>query len=131
MTTTSRTSKAQALLYNKPAEQASLNEPVDLADAMWTVQFRGPYGAADGTHCLDRNEVEQYNADPDGFAAKELGFASADEYREWVEARGYALCSERTKSGKLCRNPVLMKPGESWSECHRSRPCASHGRGRS
>jgi hypothetical protein len=109
--------------------KAKINEPVDLADATWIVEFDGPCGTADGTHSLGRDEVEQYNADPDLFAAKALGFATADEYREWVECNGAPLCGERTKSGKLCRNQIgrIQQSPDNWREHHRSRACASHG----
>ena len=83
-----------------PGMTQALNKPVDLDDAMWTVTPHGPGGSA-GMLWLDRDEVEQYNADPDGYVAKELGFTSVDEYREWVAVDGTALCCERTRAGHL------------------------------
>jgi MT-A70 len=74
---------------------------------------------------LSHDEAVQYNADPDLFAAKYLGFNSVDEYREWIKLSGMALCSERTRSGRLCRLNVSggsLSPAE-WLERHRSEPC--------
>jgi hypothetical protein len=109
--------------------RASANINHIVPDPVWIVDFEGPCGTADGMHFLNRQEAVEYNADPDLFAAKHLGFATADEYREWVETQGYALCSERTKSGRLCRNLIgggQLDPAE-WRARHRSAPCFNHG----
>jgi hypothetical protein len=117
-------SRRRSVKYDEP-----LNKPVSDSDCTWLVYLKVP---SSGRHepyylFLNRDEASEYNADPDLFAAKQFGFASADEYREWVEVGGAALCSERTRSGKLCRNSIEMtrRPKE-WRERHRSAPCWSH-----
>ena len=67
-----------------------INRPVD---PTWIVHFHGPGGGAPGGPMyLDQREATEYNADPDLFAAKHLGFVSADEYREWRARHRSAPC---------------------------------------
>jgi hypothetical protein len=107
--------------------QKRLNEPVSLNNCIWEVCFTTPWGGE--KNFLDREEVERYNADPDAFAARHFGFSSADEYREWIETGGYALCGERARHGRLCRKLIgggALEPAE-WKQHHRSAPCSVHG----
>jgi hypothetical protein len=108
----------------------SINHPVDPAvAAFYVVAIRRAPDYGGKRLFLDPVEFDEYNRDPDLFAARHFGFATADEYREWVHCHGYPHCSEPTKSGQLCRNPVggFLKPCE-WREQHRSRPCFLHTR---
>ena len=110
----------------------SINKPVDPAvAAVYVVYIRCAPGYVGNRLFLDPVEFDEYNRDPDLFAARHFGFATADEYREWVHCHGNPHCSEPTKSksGRLCRNPVggFLKPCE-WREQHRSRPCPIHAR---
>jgi hypothetical protein len=109
------------------AQGAPLNDPVTEPEYIWSAHVACG-GCSGRTLYLDPDDVDQYNADPDLFVAKHFGFETVDEYREWVEARGSALCSERTAAGKLCRNSIGMtyRP-EVWRERHRSAPCSVHG----
>ena len=43
---------------------------------------------AGGKSSLTQEQILRYNADPDAFAARYFGFATADEYREWIEWKG-------------------------------------------
>src|SRR5262245_16483844 len=81
---------------------------------------------------LNQEQVAHYNADPDLFAAKYLGFNTADEYREWIAVGGNALCGERTKSGRLCSRKAVSQPQlepAEWLAHHRSEACRLHGGG--
>jgi len=44
--------------------------------------------------------VIEYNADPDDYAAKHLGFQEVDDHCEWVATNGTALCSVVTRHGR-------------------------------
>jgi hypothetical protein len=96
----------------RAAQDAQINKPIDLAEACWIVGIvaAGFIIGPNATLWLNRHEVEQYNADPDGYAAKSLGFVSVEEYHEFVAVNGDALCCERT-----------------WRELHRAVPCETHG----
>jgi hypothetical protein len=109
---------------------ASLNEPVSINDCLWEVGLHRPMPWPGVTFFLNRAEVERYNADPDRFAADHFGFALVADYREWVETDGRPLCSERTRSGALCRNGVTGGGADPdiWRRRHRSEPCAVHER---
>ena len=76
---------------------------------------------------LDQDELAEYLADPDLFAAEYLGL-TIDQYREWIALEGAALCGERTKAGHPCRSVVKYcdDPAE-WLELHRSVACVNHG----
>ena len=108
-----------------------LNDPIDPADYFYALCFRTPWGGE--TTFVGQDEMNQYNADPDAFAAKYFGL-TVDQYREWIETQATALCSERTRAGRLCRNPigagVLLTPKD-WLQHHRSAPCFIHGGGQS
>jgi hypothetical protein len=79
---------------------------------------------------LTEEEAAEYNADPDAYAAKYLGFSSVDQYREYIESEFIPMCSERTRSGRLCRCNVAgvsgLNPAQ-WREHHRPEPCPRHG----
>ena len=118
-------------IRDRIAQGVPVNEPVYQADATWVVGITTVCGGE--TLYLDEAEVAQYNADPDLFAAKHFGFKTADEYREWIATDGGARCSERTKSGELCRvfiSRIQLDPSE-WKKRHRSAPCTIHGGSRS
>jgi hypothetical protein len=115
------------------AGQGPLNAP---AWCEWYGNFYAPAGGA--TIGLDEDQVAAYNANPDRFVAEYMGFSTVAEYYEWVETDGTPLCSERTKSGTLCRNPngtgrsQLGAGGDQtgaarWRERHRTYPCSIHG----
>ena len=74
-------------------------------------------------------EINQYNANPDAYAARYFGL-TIDQYYEWVESHATALCSERTRSGRLCRNRIgagVLLTSSAWLQQHRSAPCFIHG----
>jgi hypothetical protein len=111
------------------------NRPVDLDEACWIVQVTKGDGTCE-TLWLDRDEVERYNADPDAYAAKEFGFVSVEEYREFAAVNGAALCSERTQAGHLCHNSIAGDFRDrhphtiaEWRERHRMAPCRIHAKG--
>jgi hypothetical protein len=91
---------------------------------IWPV---GPNGGC-GPLSLNLAGLAQYNADPDLFVAKELGFATAEQYREWVESKGVPLCSERTRHGRLCKNGNghIARSTKEWMKWHRADPCGLH-----
>jgi hypothetical protein len=105
----------------------SINKPIDPADATYVVDVQDAYYGFGKELCLDRDELDQYNRDPDLFTARHFGFATADQYREWIVLQGAALCSERTKSGRMCRTRLRDKlKASDWRKQHRSRPCHVH-----
>jgi hypothetical protein len=111
-----------------PAHRDQINQPVDPADCTYLICLEHPCGGE--TLDIDRAELDQYNRDPDGYAAAHFRFATADEYREWIACHGAALCSARTKSGRLCRaliSRIQLTPDE-WKRLHRSRSCTAHAK---
>jgi hypothetical protein len=77
----------------------------------------------------DASSVETYNSNPDAFAASHFGL-SISEYREWIESKGGALCSERTQKGRACRNTCgagYQLDSVMWRKLHRNFPCVIHG----
>jgi hypothetical protein len=104
----------------------SINQPIQDAEATYVVCVRRPAGAM--TLFLSADELAEYNTDPDLFAAKEFNLGKS-EYIEWVRLDGTALCGERTKSGRQCRNSVgggsQLDAGE-WKEKHRQIACSTH-----
>ncbi len=121
-------------MSNMPAERhaqalTSINRPIDPADATYVVYVAHPFFRGVALY-LDRDQLDQFNRDPDLFAAEHFGLATADHYREWVRSRGTALCSERTTSGCMCQFRIsrLHLNLREWREQHRSRPCPIHAR---
>lgn len=96
--------------------------------AIYELNFAAPWGGC--SVVVDRAEAVEYSRDPDAYAARHLGFANSEQYREWVATDGTALCSERTRAGRMCRNSVgghgQLDPAE-WIVLHRSRACRMHG----
>jgi hypothetical protein len=112
--------------YPHLSAQIPINKPIDPGDATFEVCVAHPCGG--NTLYLGRDELDQYNRDPDGYAAKHFGFDTAEEYREWINVTGAALCGARTKSGRLCGHLVSriqLNPTE-WKELHRNVFCAVH-----
>jgi hypothetical protein len=88
---------------------------------------RVPGGAND--IYLDEEQLELYNKDPDAYAGAHVGLSKV-EYIEWVEIDGAALCSNRTKTGDLCRNAtgrIQQRPAD-WKATHRKAQCSSHSK---
>jgi hypothetical protein len=112
-----------ARAINQPIE---LDPDIDCVHLIERFYLNGPSGT---NVWLDEEELARYNADPDQFTAAHFGFSTVDEYREWVACNNAALCSERTKSGKLCGNSIGMtyRP-ENWRARHRSGPCFLHAK---
>ena len=110
------------------AQAGWINKPIDPNDCAYLVCLEHPCGGE--TLEIGRRELDTYNADPDRYAAKHFGFATADEYREWIETNGTPLCSERTKSGHPCRQMVSrgqLDPAE-WKQLHRNVACWMHSK---
>jgi hypothetical protein len=113
---------------NSQDPHQQLNEPITEPELIWQVYFiTNRYGLGHNVFLAD-DEVPQYNANPDLFVAKYLGFATVDEYYEYVDACGAPQCSNHTKVGRPCRNSIgcSTNPAE-WRERHRSAPCFVHG----
>ena len=101
-----------------------INEAVRIAT--YGVQLRRTSGWEE-LH-FTQEQILRYNADPDAFAARYFGFATADEYREWIELEGQALCAGLTKLGRQCKSSVgagQLDPAE-WKRLHRVDFCAIH-----
>jgi hypothetical protein len=114
--------------HSAQAAFPNVNKPVDPADATYIICLATAWGG----EALDfgRAELDRYNRGPDAYAGRHFGFASGADYCEWVELRGGPLCSERTRAGKLCRNPIGRggRRPEDWLRLHRSGPCAIHSK---
>jgi hypothetical protein len=105
-----------------------INKPVTEPESIWSVYLVTDSCGRGQNVLLGDDEVAQYNADPDGFAARYFGLADVAEYREWVACDGAPLCSERTKSGKPCSGRVGKNHGVAyWRQHHRTAPCRTHG----
>lgn len=117
-----------AILRDKVRRGEPINEPEPVAPNDYLLCISRPGGGE--TIYVGQDEIDRYNADPDLFAAKYYGFATSDEYREWIETDGTARCSERTRAGKLCSNPNgggSQLDAKEWRARHRSRACSTHG----
>jgi hypothetical protein len=51
---------------------------------------------------FDMDQMEEFKADPDLFAARYFRLSREDYYLEWIDLDGNALCGERDKSGQPC-----------------------------
>ena len=103
-----------------------INAPAD-CEEIWRVPIVIQRNGLSGNLFLDKDEAAAYNADPDLYAAKYLGFETAEEYREWIKTDCCALCSERTKHGRACQRqatPRLSPPD--WKRLHRNVACRMH-----
>jgi hypothetical protein len=112
------------------ARKRTINEPATRhVEVSWTAcLLTRRDGGGEPIEFYSEDEAEQFNADPDGFAAKHFGFDDVDDYREWVACNGAPLCSERTKSGKPCNRQIGQNHGvEYWRQNHRMVPCPKHG----
>jgi hypothetical protein len=71
-------------------------------------------------------QIAEWQADPDLFAARHFGL-TVDEYREWIELNGKALCGKLTKSGRPCNAAFgfQLDVGE-WKRRHRREACHAH-----
>lgn len=76
---------------------------MEAAGVGFTVHVRIPGGGR--TLFLNAEEVFQYLADKDGFAARQFGLTK-QEYAEWVETGGFVRCAGTTTSGTRCKNHV-------------------------
>jgi hypothetical protein len=106
----------------------AINEPINPTDVTYIVCLRTVGGGE--TLFLGRRELDQYNRDPDAFAARHFGLKDVAEYHEWIASNGTSLCSERMRNGKLCSNQIGMRHERGlqyWREHHRTEPCRSHG----
>lgn len=51
-----------------------------------------------------------------------------DEFEEWQQTDGRALCMETLKNGKLCGNQVASHCSlDDWKRLHRNEYCRTHG----
>ena len=93
---------------------------------VWMASINTPHGC--GMLCLSDEEAEEFNRDPDEYAAKHTGCVSKLEYLQWIYLEGTPLCAGHTKTGKRCKREVghtQMKPAE-WRALHRIAFCKQH-----
>ncbi len=78
--------------------------------------------------CVSEGALSEFLSDPDSFAAKYFGL-SLDQYIEWIDVNGCALCGCKTKKGKPCRGVVVGRPmrASEWKATHREMACFVHG----
>lgn len=103
----------------------SRNKP---PEKIWIANVITVWGGED-LYLYEDAEVDQYNADPDAYAASHFGLTKI-EYYEWLDTDGSPLCSHRTAGGDRCRNKTggnQLVP-TSWKALHRKRVCAAHKR---
>jgi hypothetical protein len=109
------------------------NYPINKPTIQWSIHPVTVWGGGFSEYYFTDSltpppEITEYNADPDLWIAQHLGFSTTEQYFEWLETEGAPLCSERTKSGHLCRNQtghVKCYPSE-WRAKHRNFPCRIH-----
>jgi hypothetical protein len=78
---------------------------------------------------LTEQQVQVYQRHLDGFVAKHFGL-TREEYREWIESDGTALCGGKTKAGKPCGNILtrgFQLDAQKWKARHRSEYCKIYG----
>ena len=103
---------------------AMINKPLETIKV--EMQLRVPGGCS--TLSIPLTDVPRYNADPDGYAGALFGL-SRDQYCEWVQSDGVALCGARNARGKPCGNMVgggIQLSAEQWSNIRRSEYCSTH-----
>jgi hypothetical protein len=108
--------------------RSAVNRLIDIeAEATWEVCLAHAWG---GTTVFF-NRAESKNITPIPICLPPSTMATVEQYREWIEVRGTALCSERTKRGRLCSLPIasggIMTSPDEWLAKHRSEPCKIHG----
>jgi hypothetical protein len=79
-----------------------LNKPVSEEAARWGVYFE-----MIGTFWLNREEVAEYNKDPDEYVVRRFGFRSREQYAEFVFANDKPRCGATTNAGRPCCNSPL------------------------
>jgi len=114
-----------------------INGVVDpVIDACYSISLVGDQYRED---VFTRRELDEYNRDPDLFAAKHFRCVSVEEYREWIRSDQRPLCSERLKRGPMCGAEVPISEEyrrleygdadgrvEVWRKLHRVYPCTFH-----
>jgi hypothetical protein len=77
---------------------------------------------------LDPDELEEWNADPDAYAAAVCGL-SKFEYLQWIDLDGTPLCGHRNKGGDLCGAIIgrMQMDAHKWKIVHRIECCPAHG----
>ena len=78
---------------------------------------------------LTEQQALEYVHDPDGFAAKHFGL-TREEYHEWAERNGRALCGGKNSVGKPCGNTLTrgcQLNAQTWKARHRSEYCKIDG----
>lgn len=105
---------------------SDVNQKVSPADRIYYVQVEDVCGAAE--MYLDGHELEQYNADPDAYAAGFFGLTK-EQYLEWLNLQGTPLCAATTRKGKPCKSVIrgFQLPPKDWLALHRNEYCWVHG----
>jgi hypothetical protein len=77
---------------------------------------------------LSKLQAAIFDCDPDDYAARHFGFASAQQYADWIRTDGRARCAATTKAGKPCGAVRgLQLEADQWRKFDRAYFCVSHG----
>ena len=105
---------------------AMINKPIPLEALKFTLYLRSINGSERVTANLA--VLEEYNADPDAFAARHFG-VTVEDYTTWIEQNGTARCGATTSKGRPCKSGVGagMLGLKEFLEIDRTRYCKTHG----
>jgi hypothetical protein len=106
-----------------------INRPKVYVETIYAVELISPMYCG-GNEYLEEEQVAEYEANPDLFAARHYGFANAEYYREWVQFDGCPRCSETNKRGFQCNGFIgkgRARNAAEWFARHRNSPCRFHG----
>ncbi len=101
----------------------AINEQIN--DPVVHIALAHPFGGE--AIAISLRDLEKYNNDPDGYAAKHFGL-TRDEYKEWIELDGKPRCGAQTRAGQFCKSALSGMMGDSreWLGIHRQEYCRSH-----
>jgi hypothetical protein len=77
-------------------------------------------------------DVPAFMDNPEWGRARLIGAQSVQEYDEWLETGGTALCAAKNKRGRPCGQSVgggCQLGFEHWRSLHRQQYCTVHGEG--
>lgn len=102
------------MTINRPAKNSTVIE----------IHLKTPHGGQNVWPTPD--ELAAFNKSPDQFAAAYFGL-TVNDYREWIDTDGHALCAAKTKKRVHCK-ATLCKPhtAQQWKAIHRSAYCTAH-----
>jgi len=107
----------------------SREDLVDLDNPTWWISLSAGRSMGSDYVMLNRAQAEEYNKDPNAYAARHAGVSKHD-YLDWLENGPFVRCLANTKSGKRCRHGDACMGGvKDWVEMQGNYFCFVHREG--